>query len=49
MTESEVEKTTVWVPISLHLKLKLRSVNNRSSIEEEIEKILKKEFGIQEE
>ncbi len=42
---TEVEKTTVWVPLPYHKELKLRSVNNHSSIEEEMVKILKKEFG----
>lgn len=45
---TEVEKTTAWIPIPFHTKLKIRAAENHSSIEIEIEKILKKEFGKEE-
>ena len=41
---TEVEKKSVWIPFILHKELKQRSLDNQSSIEEEIEKILEKEF-----
>ena len=42
MTESE--KTTVWIYITYHKKISHRAVDNRTTIEEEIDKILEKEF-----
>lgn len=47
MTESE--KTTVWVSIPYKKKLKQLALDNDSTIEIEIAKILKKEFSKTEE
>lgn len=41
------EKTTVWIPINLHNKLKHRATDERSTIEKELIKILKKELNEQ--
>ena len=37
---TETERTTIWISLDIHQKLKLRSVKNRTSIPEEAEKIL---------
>lgn len=41
------KKTTVWIPINLHNKLKHRATDERSTIEKELIKILKKELNEQ--
>lgn len=44
MTESGNEKTTVWIPIPYKQKLKGLANDNNSTIEIEIEKVLKEKF-----
>lgn len=39
------EKTTVWIPIDLHNKLKHKAVDERSTIEKKLIEILEKEFN----
>lgn len=39
------EKTTVWIPIHLHNKLKHKAVDKRSTIRKELIEILEKEFN----
>ena len=43
------EKTTVWIPIYLHNKLKHKAVDKRSTIRKELIEILEKEFNIEKE
>jgi len=48
MTVSE-RKTTVWIPLFYHKKLKILSTENETTIEEELLKILSKKFPVKEE
>jgi plasmid stability protein len=41
---TEANKKSVVIDESLHKKLKLRAVNNNSTIEKEIDTVLKEEF-----
>lgn len=41
------EKTTVWIPIKLHSLLKHKAIDERSTIEKELIKILEKELNKQ--
>ena len=38
------EKTCIWIPISLHNILKHRAVDNRSTIEKELLRLIKPEL-----